>query len=199
MKVSINGVAQEESDFEGETVSAILDSMVQQTPGSYIRRIWLDEQEFPSDDREALQKKPSDIDSLEVELANLKDLVATNLANALDYLKKLIPGFEQAADLFRAGNEQEANKYYLQILDGIDWFSQVISIIMNPDEGKLELLDADDENLQVRQEKLTDLMNQMLEANKNQDWVLLADILEYEMVPFYKDWENILSKLENPH
>ena len=199
MKVSINGVAQEESDFEGETVSAILDSMVQQTPGSYIRRIWLDDQEFPSDDREALQKKPSDIDSLEVELANLKDLVATNLANALDYLKKLIPGFEQAADLFRAGNEQEANKYYLQILDGIDWFSQVVSVIMSPDEGETELPDTDDESLEVRQKKLTDLMSQMLEANENQDWVLLADILEYEMVPFYKDWEKILSKLENPH
>jgi hypothetical protein len=199
MKVSINGVAQEGSDFKGETVSAILDAMVQKTPGSYIRRIWMDGQEFPSDDREALQKKPSDIDSLEVELANLKDLVATNLANALDYLKKLIPGFEEAADLFRTGNEQEANKYYLQILDGIDWFSQVVSIVMNPDEGEIELPDADDENLPARQEKLTDLMSQMLEANQNQDWVLLADILEYEMVPFYKDWENILSKLENPH
>ena len=199
MKVSINGVAQEESDFEGETVSAILDSMVQQTPDSYIRRIWLDDQEFPSDDREALQKKPSDIDSLEVELANLKDLVATNLANALDYLKKLIPGFEQAADLFRAGNEQESNKYYLQILDGIDWFSQVVSVIMSPDEGETELPDTDDESLELRQKKLTDLMSQMLEANENQDWVLLADILEYEMVPFYKDWEKILSKLENPH
>jgi hypothetical protein len=199
MKVSINGVAQEESDFEGETVSAILDAMVQQTPDSYIRRIWLDDQEFPSDDREALQKKPSDIDSLEVELANLKDLVATNLANALDYLKKLIPGFEQAADLFRAGNEQEANKYYLQILDGIEWFSQVVSVIMSPDEGETELPDTDDESLEVRQKKLTDLMSQMLEANQNQDWVLLADILEYEMVPFYKDWEKILSKLENPH
>ena len=199
MKVSINGVAQEESDFEGETVSAILDAMVQQTPGSYIRRIWLDDQEFPSDDREALQKKPSDIDSLEVELANLKDLVATNLTNALDYLKKLIPGFEQAADLFRAGNEQEANKYYLQILDGIEWFSQVVSVIMSPDKGETELPDIDDESLEVRQKKLTDLMSQMLEANQNQDWVLLADILEYEMVPFYKDWEKILSKLENPH
>ena len=199
MKVSINRVAQEESDFEGETVSAILDSMVQQTPGSYIRRIWLDDQEFPCDDREALQKKPSDIDSLEVELANLKDLVATNLANALDYLKKLIPGFEQAADLFRAGNEQEANKYYLQILDGIEWFSQVVSVIMSPDEGETELPDTDDESLEVRQKKLTDLMSQMLEANENQDWVLLADILEYEMVPFYKDWGKILSKLKNPH
>ena len=199
MKVSINGVEQEESEFTGDTLGAILESMVVKTPGSYIRRMWLDDKEFPSDDKETLQKKPSDIDFLEVELSNLKDLVATNLVNALDYLKKLIPGFEEAADLFRAGNEQEANKYYLQILDGIDWFSQVVSIIMNPDEGKLELLDADDENLQVRQEKLTDLMNQMLEANKNQDWVLLADILEYEMLPFYKDWENILSKLENPH
>jgi hypothetical protein len=199
MKVSINGVEQEESEFKGDTLGAILDSLVAKTPGSYIRRMWLDDKEFPSDDQEAQQIKPSDIDFLEVELSNLKDLVATNLVNALDYLKKLIPGFEQAADLFRAGNEQEANKYYLQILDGIDWFSQVISIIVNPDEGKLELLDADGENLQVRQEKLTDLMNQMLEANKNQDWVLLADILEYEMVPFYQSWENILSKLENPH
>ena len=199
MKVSINGVEQEESDFKGDSLGAILDSMVKKNPGSYIRRMWLDDKEFPSDDREALQKSPSDIDSLEVELANLKDLVATNIANALDYLKKLIPGFEQAADLFRTGNEQEANKYYLQILDGIDWFSQVVSVIMKPDDGKTELPDADGESLQVRQEKLTDLMSQMLEANQNQDWVLLADILEYEMVPFYKDWENILSKLENPH
>ena len=199
MKVSINGVEQEESDFKGDTLGAILDSMVEKTPGSYVRRMWLDDKESPSDDQEALQKNPSDIDSLEVELANLKDLVATNIANALDYLKKLIPGFEQAADLFRTGNEQEANKYYLQILDGIDWFSQVVSVIMKPDDGKTELPDADGESLQVRQEKLTDLMSQMLEANQNQDWVLLADILEYEMVPFYKDWENILSKLENPH
>ena len=199
MKVSINGIEQEESDFKGDTLGAILDSMVKKTPGSYIRQMWLDGKEFPSDDREALQKNPSDIDSLEVELANLKDLVATNIANALNYLKKLIPGFEQAADLFRTGNEQEANKYYLQILDGIDWFSQVVSVIMQPEDGEAELPDADGESLQVRQKKLTDLMSQMLEANQNKDWVLLADILEYEMVPFYKDWENILSKLENPH
>ena len=199
MKVSINGVEQEESDFKGDSLGAILDSMVNKTPGSYIRRMWLDDKEFPSDDPEALQKNPSDIGSLEVELANLKDLVATNIANALDYLKKLIPGFEQAADLFRTGNEQEANKYYLQILDGIDWFSQVVSVIMEPDADEAELPDADGESLQMRQKKLTDLMSQMLEANQNQDWVLLADILEYEMVPFYKDWENILSKLENPH
>lgn len=195
MKLTINGVEQKESEFKGETLEAILDMMVKNTPGSYIRRIWLDQQEFPSDDRETLQKKPADINCLEVELANLKDLVATNLSNALDYLEKLIPGFDQAADLFRTGNEQEANKYYIQILDGMDWFSEVVNVVMSSEgEGQ-----EPENSLRIRQAKLTDLMSQMLEANKNQDWVLLADILEYEMTPFYKEWQTILSKLKNPH
>jgi len=195
MKLTINGVEQKESEFKGETLEAILDMMVKNTPGSYIRRIWLDQQEFPSDDRETLQKKSVDINSLEVELADLKDLVATNLSNALDYLEKLIPGFDQAADLFRTGNEQEANKYYIQILDGMDWFSEVVNVVMSSaGEGQ-----EPENSLRIRQAKLTDLMSQMLEANKNQDWVLLADILEYEMIPFYKEWQTILSKLKNPH
>ena len=195
MKLTINGVEQEESELKGETLEAILDMMVKNTPGSYIRRIWLDQQEFPADDRETLQKKPTDINSLEVELANLKDLLATNLSNALDYLEKLIPGFDQAADLFRMGNEQEANKFYIQILDGMDWFSEVINIVMDSEFKR----SAPEGTLRLRQAKLTDLMSQMLEANKNQDWVLLADILEYEMIPFYKEWQTILAKLKNTH
>ena len=194
MKLTINGVEQAESELKGETLEAILDMMVKNAPGSYIRRIWLDQQEFPADDRETLQKKPTDINSLEVELANLKDLVATNLSNALDYLEKLIPGFDQAADLFRMGNEQEANKFYIQILDGMDWFSEVINIVMDSEFKR----SAPEDTLRLRQAKLTDLMSQMLEANKNQDWVLLADILEYEMIPFYREWQTILTKLKNP-
>lgn len=199
MKVSINGVEQQESEFQGDTLGGILDSIVKQTPGSYIRRIWLDEKEAPPDDPETLKKNPSEIQSLEVELAELKDLVANNITNAQEYLTKLIPGFEKAADLFRTGNEQEANKYYLQIIDGMDWFSQVVNIVLKPDQEEVALPGTENESFEARQEKFTGLMSQMLEANKNQDWVLLADVLEYEMVPFYKDWEKILSKLENPN
>ena len=195
MKLIINGVEQENYDIKDETLGEILDVMVKNTPGSYIRRIWLDQKEFPPDDYETLQKKPADINSLEIEFAKLRDLLATNLANALDYLERLIPGFRQASDLFRMGNEQEANKFYIQILDGMDWFSEVINIVM----GSKEKGSESEAILSDRQAKLTNLMGQMLEANKNQDWVLLADILEYEMVPFYEEWQDILKKLKNPH
>jgi hypothetical protein len=155
-----------------------------------VRRIWLEGQEVSSSAMDTLMTSITSIELLELELAHLGDLLANNLANAKEYLEKLIPGFQKAADLFRMGNEQEAHKFYLQILDGIDWFSQVVLNIVKSRGNQVE-----GQSLGDRQEKLTGLMAQMLEANQNQDWVLMADLLEYEMIPYYEDWQETLSHI----
>ena len=191
MRISINGAETEESSFQGETLKEVLDEIVKSHSGTYIRRVWLDGQEVSSSAPDTLMSAVSSIELLELELADLKDLMANNLGNAKEYLEKLIPGFQKAADLFRMGNEQEAHKFYLQILDGIDWISQVVQTVVNSRNKELEGQDLKD-----RQERLTGLMTQMLEANQNQDWVLLADLLEYEMIPFYENWQEALSKME---
>ena len=191
MRISINGAETEESSFQGETLKEVLDEIVKSHSGTYIRRVWLDGQEVSSSAPDTLMSAVSSVELLELELADLKDLMANNLSNAKEYLEKLIPGFQKAADLFRMGNEQEAHKFYLQILDGIDWISQVVQTVVNSRNKELEGQDLKD-----RQERLTCLMTQMLEANQNQDWVLLADLLEYEMIPFYENWQEALSKME---
>jgi hypothetical protein len=190
MKISINGAEAEESSFQGETLKEVLDAILKGRQDSYIRRIWLEGQEASSNAQDTLMTSISSIELLELELAYLEDLLANNLGNAKEYLEKLIPGFQQAADLFRMGNEQEAHKFYLQILDGVDWFSQVALNIVKSLEKEIE-----GQSLEDRQEALTGLMAQMLEANQNQDWVLLADLLEYEMIPYYEDWRETLSRI----
>ena len=190
MKISINGAETEESSFQGETLKEVLDAILKNHQESYIRRIWLEGQEVSSSAQDTLMTSTSSIELLELELAYLADLLANNLGNAKEYLEKLIPGFQKAADLFRMGNEQEAHKFYLQILDGIDWFSQVVLTIVKSWGNEVE-----GQRLEDRQERLTGLMAQMLEANQNQDWVLLADLLEYEMIPFYEDWQETLSRI----
>mgnify|MGYP005633722859 FL=1 len=190
MKISINGAEAEESSFQGETLKEVLDAILKGRQDSYIRRIWLEGQEVSSNAQDTLMTSISSIELLELELAYLEDLLANNLGNAKEYLEKLIPGFQQAADLFRMGNEQEAHKFYLQILDGVDWFSQVALNIVKSLEKEIE-----GQSLEDRQEALTGLMAQMLEANQNQDWVLLADLLEYEMIPYYEDWRETLSRI----
>ena len=189
MKISINGAEAEESSFQGETLKEVLDVILKSRRDSYVRRIWLEGQEVSSSAMDTLMTSITSIELLELELAHLGDLLANNLANAKEYLEKLIPGFQKAADLFRMGNEQEAHKYYLQVLDGIDWFSQVFLNIVKSRGNEVE-----GQSLGDRQERLTGLMAQMLEANQNQDWVMLADLLEYEMTPFYKDWQETLSR-----
>ena len=190
MNISINGAETEESAFQGETLKEVLDAILKNRQDSYIRRIWLEGQEVSSSAQDTLMTSTSSIELLELELAYLADLLANNLGNAKEYLEKLIPGFQKAADLFRMGNEQEAHKFYLQILDGIDWFSQVVLNIVKSRRNEVE-----GQSFEDRQERLTGLMAQMLEANQNQDWVLLADLLEYEMIPFYEDWQEALSRI----
>jgi hypothetical protein len=192
MKISINGAETQDPSFQGETLEEVMNAIVKSRQNSYIRRIWLDGQEVSSDSQDTLKTLTTSVELLELELAELQDLLANNLTNAKDYLVKLIPGFQKAADLFRMGNEQEANQYYLQVLDGIEWFSQVVIIIVSTQKNKSE-----EKSLEERQKKLTDLMSQMLEANQNQDWVLMADLMEYEMIPFYKDWKEVLSRIES--
>lgn len=191
MKISINGTETEDPSFKGETLEEVLNAILKSRQDSYVRRIWLDGQEVSSSTPDTLKTSSATVDLLELELAQLKDLLANNLSNAKEYLEKLIPGFQKAADLFRMGNEQEANKFYLQIIDGIDWFSQVVLTIINAQQHVL-----DGQGLEERQKKLNELMGQMLEANKNQDWVLMADLLEYEMVPFYEEWQKVLLNIE---
>ena len=191
MKISINGAETQEASFQGGTLGEVLHAILNSRKDSYIRRIWLDGQEASSNTQDTLKTSTASVESLELELALLQDLVANNLTNAKEYLEKLVPGFQKAADLFRMGNEQEANKYYLQILEGIDWFSQVLLTIVN---AQVDIFK--EQTLEERQKKLTEFMAQMLEANQNQDWVLVADLLEYEMAPFYKDWQEILSQIE---
>ena len=190
MKISINGAEAEESSFQGETLKEVLDVILKSRRDSYVRRIWLEGQEVSSSAMDTLMTSITSIELLELELAHLGDLLANNLANAKEYLEELIPGFQKAADLFRMGNEQEAHKFYLQILDGIDWFSQVVLNIVKSRGNQVE-----GQTLGDRQEKLTGLMAQMLEANQNQDWVLMADLLEYEMIPYYEDWQETLSHI----
>jgi hypothetical protein len=44
---------------------------------------------------------------------------------------------------------------------------------------------------------LVDFTQQMVDANKNQDWVLLADLLEYEILPYYQEWSDLLPQLRS--
>jgi hypothetical protein len=44
-------------------------------------------------------------------------------------------------------------------------------------------------------QKLSNLMDQMIKVQENEDWVMLADLLEYELISLLKGWDQIFALL----
>ena len=192
MKLLING-KEEIVSFMGETLGDLLSHIETKgvAQGNVIRSKKINGQES-SADSSVVRKTPfSEIKILEIEISTLSGIINKNIDNADAYLIRLIPGIEKSVELFRMGNEQEANKFFINIIDGIDWLSQVLDMILaakaiSPDTvfgGK---------SIQDRRTSLVGFTQQMVDANKNQDWVLLADLLEYEILPYYQEWSELL-------
>ena len=192
MKVLVNG-KEETISFMGETLGDLLSHIekIGVAQGNVVRSIKIDGQESSPDSSEAQRTQISEIATLEVEVSTLAEMINKNIENADAYLIRLIPGIEKSVELFRMGNEQEANKFFVKIVDGIDWFSQVLDIILTAKEMSPETV-FEGKSIQDRRTSLVDLTQQMVDANKNQDWVLLADLLEYEILPYYQEWSNLL-------
>ena len=192
MKVLVNG-KEETISFMGETLGDLLSHIekVGVAQGNVVRSIKIDGQESSPDSSEAQRTQISEIATLEVEISTLADMINKNIENADAYLIRLIPGIEKSVELFRVGNEQEANKFFVKIVDGIDWFSQVLDIILTAKEISPETV-FEGKSIQDRRTSLVGMTQQMVDANKNQDWVLLADLLEYEILPYYQEWSNLL-------
>ncbi|KMP12037.1 hypothetical protein UZ36_02415 [Candidatus Nitromaritima sp. SCGC AAA799-C22] len=197
MKIFING-KEETPAVKGETLGDFLVQIEQGglAQGNIIRSIKLNGENMAPESAATRQAALSGIETLEIEVSTLDGIIETNLGNAEAYLDRLIPGIEQAADLFRTGNEQEANKFFVNIVDGMDWFSQVLDVIMAA-KGLSPETEFDGKSIQDRRAGLIEFARQMVEANKKQDWVLLADLLEYEILPYYQEWENLLPEIRS--
>lgn len=195
MKVYVNGV-EEIFSSESETLGDILDHILKKEPSmeNFFSKILLNDKEIPFDSLslETRNTPIFQIETLETEICSLSQILDKNIANAQDYLKKLIPGIQKASELFRSGSEQEANKFFLNIIDGMDWFSEVVDSIAKAMDFKSETILLNGKSIQAGQESLVGWTQQMVDANRNKDWVLLADLLEYEVLPYYSEWKEHL-------
>jgi hypothetical protein len=101
----------------------------------------------------------------------------------------------QAGNHLRAGEVQDGNKLLIKILDD---FSQLISFLSDVSHCK-DFTDKLDPNQVRAMEKefwqVSEVLSTAVEAQENQDWVFLADLLEYEFSEKVGSWNGFFSGL----
>lgn len=112
---------------------------------------------------------------------NMKKEVLYTLEN---YLKRFIHGTEEIISLFRAGKETEALKSMKDVIDGLKWMHDAITRTQDVQLKKIEVFN------------MKSYLLEMVDALESMDYVLLCDLLEYEIIPILKNWEKDLSVID---
>ncbi|MDY7001103.1 MAG: hypothetical protein SVS15_04895 [Thermodesulfobacteriota bacterium] len=130
-----------------------------------------------------------DIESVEIVSVPVPEM-AVNITRELYKVVRLMgEGGRTVADMFRRADDAEALEMYQDLLDVTRDFLGMIGVLR--DEFSLKEHLAFSENM----EEISALFTEMIEVSENEDWILLADLLEYEYLPTVGKWKKVIAQL----
>lgn len=104
------------------------------------------------------------------------------LRTAYEYLNKLTKGTLEAAEYFHSGQEYKGFQSVSLIADGILWLVEAIELT--------RLVQKE----QITTEGILAKINEINNAMLKKDIVLVADLLEFEVVPMLQMWQSGVQK-----
>jgi hypothetical protein len=137
-----------------------------------------------------------DIKILEIDTMSAEEMAKHFFTNGEKYLDLLIKGAEKISELFRVADETEANEHYVEYLENLRLFLQMIAQCTEVLHVDLSAIPFQKASVKEEVQKLSGVMDQMLKVQEDEDWVMLADLLEYELIPLLKGWNEILALLQ---
>ena len=132
----------------------------------------------------------SEIESLEIQTMPMNEISG----NVSEELHKVISimneGSRQIAQLFRQADDAEALEMLQDLLDVTRDFLGMVGLL------RYEYVKPGSDDISERIEGISGLLGEMIEVLGNEDWILLADLLEYDFLPEVKAWEAVISNLQ---
>lgn len=135
-----------------------------------------------------------DIGADELERVEIVSMPATEMAvNITRELYKVVTlmdhGARRVSELFRKADDSEALDVYQDLMDVTRDFLGMIGVL----RGEFSLKHNTEFNDATKE--VSSLFTEMLEVIENEDWILLADLLEYEFIPTVDRWKKIIAHL----
>lgn len=95
----------------------------------------------------------------------------------------------QVADYFRQADDAMALELFTDLLEVNRDFLTMVGVLRN------EFSQGSSSEFEESLSGLSGLFSEMIEIQENEDWILLADLLEYEYIPLVDKTKSIVAKL----
>ena len=133
----------------------------------------------------------SEIESVEIVTMATDDMAVEITLELYKVVNIMAEGSKRVAELFRQADDAEALETYQDLIDVMRNFLNMIGVLR--DQYSLndhpEFLDS--------AEELNNMFTEMGSVLENEDWILLADLLEYEFLPAVEKWKRVIKQLRD--
>lgn len=130
-----------------------------------------------------------EIESVEVRSMPVADM-ALEITREMGKVVLLMDhGARRVAELFRQADDAEALEVYQDLMDVTRDFLNMIGVLRG------EAINNSDVAFNKAADEVSSLFSEMLEVLENEDWILLADLLEYEFVPAMARFKGVIGEL----
>jgi len=137
-----------------------------------------------------------DEDVLKVRVVESSIIAREVLKNSRNHFQMMLEDFEDVANSFRIHDDTEANSKFVQGIENLQWYLKVLEdacVLLGRPLGKI--IDRDIVFTQYIND-LVGKLDQVITIQSNKDWIMLADLIEYEMRPALEKIGEIYNILE---
>ena len=134
------------------------------------------------------------INDLDIETVSLEKFAEAAIKDSAFFVKNIITSVNKTAELFRIYDETEANEKMAQIIDPLRALIVFINSTRIDLKWDFENDQIDGHPIVKDWEKLHSVIDELKLTQEEGDWILYADLLEYELVPVLNVWVNIFEE-----
>lgn len=198
MQISVNGNIIEIKGMTDETTLAeMLDTVEESLKGSgtTVVEISVDDKIYSADQYELFQDmKVDSYQKIDFTVVSAKDMVRAAIEDGADGLQHLQELTAEVSDELRIGKSAEAMKKYVEVVDGIEWLS---TILKNIEKGFASQMTESslESDRQALINRLVEQMTEIHDMQATEDWVGMADVLEYEFPEIFDDAGALFKRL----
>ena len=136
----------------------------------------------------ALKVELDSVHEVRVEAIRRTEMLSGAVQESEAYLTSLKTSMVEVAETFRSGKPDQANARLQQVFEGAKMFVALLRGV------ELALPGASDESaVEKTLVQMGTTLQGLIKAQSEQDWTLVADILEYELASDFNTFEEILS------
>jgi hypothetical protein len=133
-------------------------------------------------------------EKIEVFTGTIWEVARDSVNEAVQYLDRIRALIPSVSSGFQVLPTSESFINLKQLCEGFYWISLLLDRLQTTFRINPETVSIRDINAREHQRRFVSLMKQMVEAQEREDYILISDILDFEVLPSVPVWKEMLEK-----